>query len=269
MTEDVKKLIIVSSVLVVLIALTVTLLLVNVNLKLINLGSIKELIAKHGEAIQAEENLKKKETEYKNAVSKVNSSKSSFDTAKAKYEAISDETINVIKEATTEENYNIEYMWIRLGNYAKKNNLTIVMAEPGGSFTDSSSAPKDSTNKSTKTTTTTTTTTKNDDTSSTNNSSSSNSNSNSNSSSTKDTSTSNSTTSDDISSINQTAKDANDKNTLFKIQVSGSYLNVSDFVFEVENDKALRFKLDNISMDYVSGTTIKATFNVKNLVINK
>ncbi len=262
MTEDVKKLIIVSSVLVVLIALTVTLLLVNVNLKLINLGSIKELIAKHGEAIQAEENLKKKETEYKNAVSKVNSSKSSFDTAKAKYEAISDETINVIKEATTEENYNIEYMWIRLGNYAKKNNLTIVMAEPGGSFTDSSSASKDSTNKSTKTTTTTTTTTKNDDTSSTNNSSS-------NSSSTKDTSTSNSTTSDDISSINQTAKDANDKNTLFKIQVSGSYLNVSDFVFEVENDKALRFKLDNISMDYVSGTTIKATFNVKNLVINK
>lgn len=262
MTEDVKKLIIVSSVLVVLIALTVTLLLVNVNLKLINLGSIKELIAKHGEAIQAEENLKKKETEYKNAVSKVNSSKSSFDTAKAKYEAISDETINVIKEATTEENYNIEYMWIRLGNYAKKNNLTIVMAEPGGSFTDSSSASKDSTNKSTKTTTTTTTTTKNDDTSSTNNSSS-------NSSTTKDTSTSNSTTSDDISSINQTAKDANDKNTLFKIQVSGSYLNVSDFVFEVENDKALRFKLDNISMDYVSGTTIKATFNVKNLVINK
>ena len=262
MTEDVKKLIIVSSVLVVLIALTVTLLLVNVNLKLINIGSIKELIVKHGEAIQAEENLKKKETEYKNAVSKVNSSKSSFDTAKAKYEAISDETINVIKEATTEENYNIEYMWIRLGNYAKKNNLTIVMAEPGGSFTDSSSASKDSTNKSTKTTTTTTTTTKNDDTSSTNNSSS-------NSSSTKDTSTSNSTTSDDISSINQTAKDANDKNTLFKIQVSGSYLNVSDFVFEVENDKALRFKLDNISMDYVSGTTIKATFNVKNLVINK
>lgn len=262
MTEDVKKLIIVSSVLVVLIALTVTLLLVNVNLKLINLGSIKELIAKHGEAIQAEENLKKKETEYKNAVSKVNSSKSSFDTAKAKYEAISDETINVIKEATTEENYNIEYMWIRLGNYAKKNNLTIVMAEPGGSFTDSSSASKDSTNKSTKTATTTTTTTKNDDTSSTNNSSS-------NSSTTKDTSTSNSTTSDDISSINQTAKDANDKNTLFKIQVSGSYLNVSDFVFEVENDKALRFKLDNISMDYVSGTTIKATFNVKNLVINK
>lgn len=262
MTEDVKKLIIVSSVLVVLIALTVTLLLVNVNLKLINLGSIKELIAKHGEAIQAEENLKKKETEYKNAVSKVNSSKSSFDTAKAKYEAISDETINVIKEATTEENYNIEYMWIRLGNYAKKNNLTIVMAEPGGSFTDSSSTSNDSTNKSTKTTTTTTTTTKNDDTSSTNNSSS-------NSSTTKDTSTSNSTTSDDISSINQTAKDANDKNTLFKIQVSGSYLNVSDFVFEVENDKALRFKLDNISMDYVSGTTIKATFNVKNLVINK
>lgn len=38
---------------------------------------------------------------------------------------------------------------------------------------------------------------------------------------------------------------------------------MSDFVFEVENDKELRFKLDNMEVTYVSGTTIKAKFNVK------
>ena len=54
-----------------------------------------------------------------------------------------------------------------------------------------------------------------------------------------------------------------------KIQVKGSYMDISDFIFEVENDKALRFKLDNISIEYVSGTTIKANFDVKNLIIKK
>ena len=37
----------------------------------------------------------------------------------------------------------------------------------------------------------------------------------------------------------------------------------------IENDTELRFKLDNISMEYVSGTTIKTTFDVKNMIIKK
>ena len=56
---------------------------------------------------------------------------------------------------------------------------------------------------------------------------------------------------------------------VLKIQVTGSYINVSDFIFEVENDKDLKFKLDNISIEYVSGRTIKATFDVKNTIILK
>ena len=44
---------------------------------------------------------------------------------------------------------------------------------------------------------------------------------------------------------------------------------MSDFVFEVENDKELRFKLDNMEVTYVSGTTIKAKFNVKNVIMIK
>ncbi|MEG0872568.1 MAG: hypothetical protein RSG48_01190, partial [Clostridia bacterium] len=69
--------------------------------------------------------------------------------------------------------------------------------------------------------------------------------------------------------INKPNTDKSNADTVFKIQVSGSYIDVSDFIFEVENDKDLRFKLDNISIEYVSGNKIKANFDVKNLSIKK
>lgn len=243
MTDYMKKMIIYSSVLALIIILGIVVCFVDINLGIVKFNSIKSIITKHDEVIEAEEKLKKKETEYNSAVTKINTSKNTFETAKTKYEAISDETIEVIKEATTEENYNIEYMWIRLGNYATKNNLKIVMVEPGGTFTEE----KETTEKDGTTKTKTTTETEN------------------NSQTEKTTNNESSGTTDTTSKASTDAS----KDTLFKIQVTGSYLNVSDFVFEVENDKALKFKLDNISMDYVSGTTIKATFNVKNLIINK
>ena len=266
MTEDLKRILIISTILTFIIVIIIISALLGINLKIVRFNSIKEIMAKHTEVIEAEAKLKQKENEYNDTVSKINSSKTNFDTQKAKYEAISDETINIIKEATTKEDYNIEYMWIRLGNYAKKNNLSIIMAEPGGTFTETTEN-SDNKNSSTKTKTTTTTTT--------------NTNTNTNTASTNATNTTDqkaanntanntaNTNSATTADANQTTETSTTSNTLFKIQVSGSYLNVSDFVFEVENDKALRFKLDNISMDYVSGTTIKATFNVKNLVINK
>ena len=40
-------------------------------------------------------------------------------------------------------------------------------------------------------------------------------------------------------------------------------MNISDFIFEVENDTSLRFKLDNISMDYVEGTTVCKKYSYK------
>lgn len=246
MSENIKKIIILSSVLAVIVILTIIVCFVDVDLKILKFNSIKSIIAKHEEVIQAETKLNQKEKEYNSAISKINVAKSEFETAKTKYEAISDETIEIIKEATTEENYNIEYMWIRLGNYATKNNLKIVMVESGGTFSEENvTTEKDGTTK-TKTTTTKNTATDTDS---------------------KDTDES----LNDYSALENinTTSDTSTKDTLFKIQITGSYLNVSDFVFEVENDKALKFKLDNISMDYVSGTTIKATFNVKNLIINK
>lgn len=262
MTEDLKRILIISTILTFIIVIIIISALLGINLKIVKFNSIKEIMAKHTEVIEAEAKLKQKENEYNDTVSKINSSKTNFDTQKAKYEAISDETINIIKEATTKEDYNIEYMWIRLGNYAKKNNLSIIMAEPGGTFTETTES-NDSKNNSTKTKTTTTTTT---NTNTNTNTASTNATNTTDQKAANNTANTNSTTTADAKQTNETSTTSN---TLFKIQVSGSYLNVSDFVFEVENDKALRFKLDNISMDYVSGTTIKATFNVKNLVINK
>ena len=260
MTDDIKKIVIVSSCLVLLIGLVVLAVLYDVDLKIFKFNSIETLIGKHDELKVAEGQLKEKKVEYNNTIKKVEDMQTTFDSEKKKYEAISDETINVIKEATTEENYNIEYMWIRLGNYAKSNNLTIVMAEPGGTFEPTETTDKDSDkNKDSKKSSTTATTDKTN-TSTTNKETTSNGTTTS-TGSTETTSTTNASETNN----NQT----NDSNTLFKIQVKGSYLDVSDFIFEVENDKALRFRLDNISMDYVSGTTIKATFNVKNLIINK
>lgn len=138
-------------------------------------------------------------------------------------------------------------MWIKLGNYAKKNNLEIVMVEPGG---------KQITNTNNNSS----------------NSGSSTDNTDSNSTTTTTTTTSSSTTNNSTNSSTNTSSDTSastSSSSALKIEVKGSYMNISDFIFEVENDTSLRFKLDNISMDYVKGTTIKASFNVKNIVINK
>ena len=52
-----------------------------------------------------------------------------------------------------------------------------------------------------------------------------------------------------------------------KITIRGRYADVADFVFDVENDKSLRFKLDNINMVYAQNNTIQATFDVLSLSV--
>ena len=249
MSKELTKTVIIYIFLVLIITMLVLMIVLDFDLGFLKLSSIQTLLGKHDEILTEENKLKTKKTEYENTLKKVDESKSSYDTEKAKYEAISDETINVIKEATTEEYYDIEYMWITLGNYAKSNNLSIIMSEPGGNFTEAS-ANKDGSQSNEKTTSSTESTTSGNATASS-------------------TTTSSTTSTDASKTATQDTSSTSSSNTMFKIQVTGSYLDVSDFIFEVENDKTLRFKLDNISMDYVSGNTIKASFNVKNLVINK
>lgn len=247
MSDGIKKIALVSVIIIFVLVIFMVTLFADVDLKVFKLTSVNSLLNKRTEIEKAESNLVSKQTEYDNAVKKIKDAETTFDSEKTKYESISDDTINVIKEATTEENYDIEYMWIRLGNYAKRNNLTIVMTEPGGSIKNESANKDGSTSSASSTTTTESTTT---------------------SSTANTTTTATPVESTDNTTTTENEKDAS-KNTLFGIQVTGSYLNISDFIFDVENDSALRFKLDNISIDYVSGTTIKARFDVKNLIINK
>lgn len=238
-SENTKKVLIVSLIALALLGLVALATLTSIDFKLFKFASISSLIEQREDLIKTQQELETQEKAYETAITKNGTEQTSFTSEKNKYNAISDETIQIVKEATTKDNYSIEYMWIKLGNYASSNNLTIAMADA-------------------------TTTTENVAQSTSTTSSTSTSSSSSSSSSSSTSQTTESTKSTDTSSNTDTSDD-----TLFTIQVSGSYLDVSDFVFEVENDSELRFKLDNISMDYISGTSIRAKFNVKNLTINK
>lgn len=189
--------------------------------------SINDIFSKKDELTKAEANLVSIQKSYETSVSNVETVKKTFDTQKKKYDAISDETIKVIKDAYTTQDYSIEYMWIKLGNYATKNRLSIVLVEPGGTG-DINNTQDDATTSSTDNTVTSDTT-----------------------------QTTNSTNTGSTSS------------SVLKIKITGSYLDISNFIFEVESDSELKFRLDNISMELVSGTTISATFDVKNVTISK
>lgn len=270
MTLNNKKMIIISSILAVSVILLLVFMLLGVNLGFFRIPSVSYLLNEYNLVKKAEKELTTTQDNYYTAVNSLEKVQNEYNRQKNKYNSISDETINIIKEATTEETYNIEYMWIKLGNYAKKNNLEIVMVEPGGQ-TDSSSQ-----NNSSTTTSNNTSTTANNNTSNTTTTNTTNINNTTNTTTTNNTTNTNTTTTttsgNNTSTENKDNKTSNTSSTdssVLKIQVTGSYMNTSDFIFEVENDTALRFKLDNISMDYVEGTTIKTSFNVKNIVVNK
>ncbi len=162
--------------------------------------SLKDITSKKQEVKLAKTNLDLEKTKYDVLEGKLNTEKQEFNTEKNKYEAISDETVNIINNLNTKEKYSIEYIWIKLGNYAKLNNLSIVVAEPGNTLNSEEKAQD---------------------------------------------------------------------NSIFKIQVSGSYTSVASFIYNIENDDELKFRLDNIKMEYVSGVNIRATFDVKDIVIVK
>ncbi|MDO4283322.1 MAG: hypothetical protein Q4D02_06745 [Clostridia bacterium] len=162
--------------------------------------SVKDITSKEDEVKLAETNLELVKTRYDILNSQLLEEKKSFEAEKSKYEAISDETVDIINKINTKEKYSIEYIWIKLGNYADASNLSIIVAEPGNSIH---------------------------------------------------------------------GEEETEDNSIFKIQVSGSYINVADFIYNIENDSELKFQLDNIKMEYVSGTSIKASFDVKDIVIVK
>ena len=282
MTLSNKKLI----VFVAIIATSVILILIFTLLGALFIPSVQNLIQKYGEAKKADTELSAAQDTYYSTVQKLEGAEEEYNKQKNKYNSISDETIDIIKEATTEESYNIEYMWITLGNYAKKNNLEIVLVEPGGTATTNTSKDANSSSSNSNNATTTTTTTTNTNTNNTTANNTATNNTTTNNTATNNTTTTNNSTNGNATTNNGNAATNNNQTSAdgtnstgdattsssgsaLKVQLTGSYMNISDFIFEIENDTSLRFKLDNISMDYVEGTTIKTTFDVKNVVVNK
>lgn len=170
--------------------------------------------------------------------------KKSFEKEKKEYEAISEETIANIKEVTKKEKYSLEYLWIRMGQYAKKYKVQVSLIEPGGNVveqTQQEGKPQEQ-----QTSGETTTTTPQD-----------------------------STTEQQPTQGEQQAPQGEQQTTQngaptsnYRIDAIGDYDKIADFVYAIETDDTLRFKLDNINMQ-PSGSQVRAIFEIKNLEIIK
>lgn len=239
-----KKLMIFEIVSIIFILLIVALIFfVDINLGFFKVVSTKTLIGSLNIVKEVENNYNNKKTEYDTTIKNIDSLKSEFDVQKSKYDAITDETVDIIKQATTAEKYNIEYMWVKLGNYARSNNLELNMLEPGANPVSTEDTSKTTTSN-TVTSDTTVKTEVKDEKAATNNNATNTTN-----------------TTEEVPTV--TTSDE------LVIKVKGTYLNVSDFIFDIENDKELRFKLDKIKMESAGSNMITATFSVKNLIFNK
>lgn len=195
----------------------------------IDFGSISTLsffgIAEKQDLLETEELKYESNTKsFESKEAELTNVKNEYTEEKEKYESISDTTLNLVKEATKDVDYSIEYMWIVLGDYAYDNGLTIKIEEVASGSTYEDTTTTSDGEEETMTTTEDITT--------------------------------------DSALITSTEK-------VLKLTVNGRYSDVADFVFEVENDKSLKFKLDNISMKYSSDNAITATFDIYGLTINK
>jgi hypothetical protein len=247
-----KKLLIFEIVMiVVIIGLTLCIFFVDLKLGIFQIVSEKTLRSQFKLIQDLDTKLSTAKNNYDSSIKAVETSKAEFKKQKEEYESISDETISIIKEATTDEKYSIDYIWVKLGNYAKSNNLTISLVEPGGTSSQSTAA---GTSQATGTTSTTGTTTPAATTTTT---------------PTTTTPVTSTTTPAATTTTAPTATTTTNSSNELTISVKGDYIDVSEFIFELENDVGLRFKLDKIKMEYAGSNQITATFAVKNLVFIK
>lgn len=233
-----KKIIILSTILFVLL-LTITYLMVSdVGFVFFKTLSISSISKKSGELSTLVTDYKGKEQKYIEKKDELAKATTDYEKEKSIYDNISGDTLAIIQEATKEEKYLIEYLWISLGNYAKENNLYLDVISSGDGAKQTTTTETPGTPGQTEANTQSNTKT----------------DSNTNANSTSEPSTSNNT------SVPAGA---------VKILVRGTYSDVADFVFAVENDRELKFKLDNISMTAADNNSITATFNVLSLDILK
>lgn len=262
MDKNIIKIICLIVALVAFLAAILFVLLSGIHIGSFHVVSVTGISSRDSDVAVANESLAKAEKEYNENIKSLETAKKDFETQKQSYESLGEETISAIKEATKEEEYFIEYLWITLGNYATKHNLKLVIVEPGRA---ASIKEEDTTNIDNNDPTSVSTGTgvngNSEGVSVTNNSATTGlptSETQLASSVEDQTSTNNADSTSVTSSVND-----------LTVQIKGSYIDVADFVFEVENDKSLRFRLDNIKMKSAGGTDVTTTFNVKDFTVLK
>ena len=256
MDKNVIKIIGLLTGLVVIIAIILLIAINGLKLGIFEVVSVSGIANKREEISKSKQTLDMAEGQYEVNLKELETAKKEFAEQKEAYDLISDETIAAINDATKEEEYFIEYLWVTLGNYATKHNLSLSVVEPGGNVNGTSA---------------TATTTQSDETAvSTGTGVTGNS--------TGVTSTTNAATTGSptsgteggaVSETSSTSNTLTSNATALTVQVKGSYIDLADFVFEVENDKSLRFRLDNISMKSAGGTEVITSFNVKDFTVLK
>ncbi len=141
----IRKGLIIELVLIVL-AIAAAVVMYNVDLDLIffKIYTTKSLEDKKIELEQKMSELETTRVSHRNALKSLESVKSSYSEEKTKYDAISEDVLRTINDATIGEEYNLEYIWISLGNYARQNNLKMLLYEPGAVNSASGSEIEDS-----------------------------------------------------------------------------------------------------------------------------
>jgi hypothetical protein len=126
-----------------------------------------------------------KEDEYAEAIRKLESAKSRYESAKRNYEALASQASEKdVAEANRREEFLLDFLWIKIGNYANDNNIKVKF-------------------------------------------------------------------------------DATETSPEIRFDVSGAYISIINFIYDIENDEDLSFNVDNIIVEGGSSDAIvKATFTV-------
>ncbi len=233
MIKEYKKILIMSVVLLILIISIVVVFTSDISIAGITSGSIFTISEGKNNLnglIEKESTVK---AEHQSALDSLEQAKNTYETEKKKFDNIDQATVDLVKEATKDEKYFIEYLWITLGNYATDNNLIIDVITPGSTLSSTGETLGE--------------------TGSGNNLDGG----------------INFGGADSGAGMGRPTTDTSVANNSIRIIVKGRYANVADFVYDVENDKELKFRLDNIKMVYKSNNQIEATFNILSLQVKK
>lgn len=248
MKSDLIKIIITSTILLILIVAIILLAIYKIDLGVFKTASLSWISERNSSVSKKGKELAILEKGYDEQDSEIKAAEEEYETEVKRYEAISEETLQIIKDATKEQEYSLEYLWVTLGNYAKAHKLSIAIIEPSGTVGAGNTQKTGTDSQGTSNVTTGTGITAGSD----------------GTVKTKEDEAKDKEKKEENINVTEGLSASTDAATL---QVKGDYINLADFVYEVENDKDLRFRLDNISMKSAGGSEIIASFKIKNLAV--